>query len=291
MNKARAGLAAVLAAATASVAAGAAHAEIFFSDTYVSYRHLFQDKQPGYAGNITEDALNISYANGWTYGSNFASLDLENFGHQDPANSVVGPAQNDSFEFYGLFRTTLSGNKISKTKDFSFGPIADIGLEAGFDLDTQDDQFASYKKLVVFGPQFAIALPRGFWTISTVLSHEWNTNAFLPNGNATNFDVTGEIETAWLFPFSVGGVPLSFTGYGNIIGPKGKGATGDFYHHTEILFHPKLLVDVGSLLGFKPQQIEAGVGFEYWHNKFGSTRPPLAGTQQDSVFVEIGYHF
>src|SRR6266567_455443 len=120
----------LLAALAASTAlAGPASAEIFWSDTYLSVRHLWQDKQPGYAGNVAETAGNIAYANGWTYGSNFASLDLENFGHQDPANSAFGKGKSDSFEFYGVFRTVLSGNKISGTKNFAFGPFSDVGLE------------------------------------------------------------------------------------------------------------------------------------------------------------------
>ena len=58
-------------------------------------------------------------------------------------------------------------------------------------------------------------------------------------------------------------MPLSFTGFADFIGPKGKGATGDFYHRAEILIHPKLLVDVGDLLGYAPNKIQAGVGYEY----------------------------
>lgn len=54
--------------------------------------------------------------------------------------------------------------------------------------------------------------------------------------------------------------------------------------------HPKLMLDVGSLVGFQPKKLEAGVGYEYWHNKFGNV-PPLSGTEQNSVFVEVGYHF
>ena len=77
---------------------------------------------------------------------------------------------------------------------------------------------------------------------------------------------------------------------GNIISPKGSGATGDPRHGTEILLHPKLLVDVGKLVGLQPHKLEAGVGYEYWHNKFGNT-PPIPGTEQNSVFVEAGYHF
>ena len=265
---------------------------IEFQDTYLSIRYLPEDKQPGYAKDINEVAGNISYANGWTYGSNFVSLDFEDFSKRgDPANSVVGKANSDSFELYSVFRTTLSGNKIFGGNQFSFGPIRDIGLELGLDVDTQDDQFASYKRLVIVGPQFSINLPRGFWTVTVGMSKEWNTDAFVTNGNGTNYDPTYEIETAWAYPFAAGPVPLNFTGFANLIGPKGSGATGDFYHRVEILFHPKLMVDVGELLGMPAKKFEAGVGFEYWHNKFGSVKEAVPGTEQRSVFVEAGYHF
>ncbi len=265
---------------------------IEFQDTYLSIRYLPENKQPGYAGNTPEVAGNISYVNGWTYGSNFVSLDLEDFAAKgDPANSVTGHADSNSFELYSVFRTVLSGNKIFGGNMFSFGPIRDIGFEMGADFDTQNDQFASYKKLIIAGPQFSINLPRGFWNITVGVSHEWNTNAYLANGNGSNFNPTWEIETSWAFPFAIGPVPLNFTGFADFIGPKGGGATGDFYHRTEILLHPKLLVDVGDLIGYGARKIEAGVGFEYWHNKFGSVPQYVPGTEQKSVFVELGYHF
>jgi hypothetical protein len=54
----------------------------------------------------------------------------------------------------------------------------------------------------------------------------------------------------------------------------GRGATGDSYHRIEVLIHPKLMVDVGELLGYAPNKIDAGVGYEYWHNTFGNTPNP-----------------
>ena len=265
---------------------------IDFQDTYLSIRYLPQDKQPGYGKNVNEVAGNISYANGWTYGSNFASIDFEDFSARgDPANSVTGHADSNSAEVYAVFRSVLSGNKVTGSNMFSFGPVRDVGLLIGFDFDTQNDQFASYKKLVTFGPQFSFNLPRGFLNVTLGLSHEWDTNAYLSNGNGTNFDPAFTIETAWAFPFAVGPVPLNFTGFANLITPKGKGATGDFNHGTEILLHPKLMVDVGELLGYVPKKVEAGVGYEYWHNKFGNIPRYVPGTEQNSVFVEVGYHF
>ena len=265
---------------------------IDFQDTYLSIRYLPQDKQPGYAKNVNEVAGNVSYANAWTYGSNFASIDFEDFSYRgDPANSVTGRADSNSAEVYAVFRSVVSGNKVTGSDMFRFGPIRDVGLLVGFDFDTQNDAFASYKKLVTFGPQFAINLPRGFLNITLGLSKEWDTNGFLQNGNGTNFSPAFTIETAWAFPFAVGPVPLNFTGFANLITPKGKGATGDFNHGTEILLHPKLMVDVGELLGYTPKKVEAGVGYEYWHNKFGDVPRYVVGTEQNSVFVEAGYHF
>ncbi len=279
------------ACAASALCATPASAEIFFQDTYVSIRNLWQDKQPGFAGNVDEAALNVSYANAWTYGSNFFSADFENFTKQDGANSAFGgKVTSDSAEVYALFRTVLSGNKISGTNNFSFGPIKDIGLEFGADMDTQDDQFASYKRFIVFGPQFAINMPKGFWNIGIHISHEWNTNAYLHN-NSTSFNPAPELETAWLYPFNIGTVPLKFTGFLNVIGPKGKGNKEDVNHGTEVLAHPKLMVDIGAVLGGKPNQFDAGVGFEYWYNKFGNEAKYLVGTTQDAFFVEAGYHF
>lgn len=291
MTRARMAQAGLVAASLALIPCKSFAWGIDYQDTYLSIRYLPDDKQPGYRKSVNEVAGNVSYANGWTYGSNFASIDFEDFSSRgDPANSVTGHANSNSAEVYAVFRTVLSGNKVSGSNMFSFGPIRDIGFLLGFDFDTQNDQFASYKKLITAGPQFSFNLPRGFLNVTVGMSHEWDTNAYLTNGNGTNFNTTYTIETVWAYPFAVGPVPLNFTGFANLVGPKGKGATGDFYHRTEILVHPKLMVDVGELLGYTPKKIEAGIGYEYWHNKFGSVPQYVPGTEQNSVFFEIGYH-
>jgi hypothetical protein len=294
--------AAVFAGLTAMASGSAAYADgakIDWSDTYVSYRYVPMNKQPGFGKNAPEHAVNISYANGWTYGSNFVSLDMEYFQRYDQSNcAFCSHTTAGSAELYAVFETTFSGNKIFKTNAFGFGPIADTGLEVDVEGDTQNDQFASFKKLLVTGPQFAIAIPKGFWTVTLGVSKEWNTDGFLPNGNGTNYNPAPILQTAWDLPFKIGPVAMDFTGFTNIIGPKGKGATGDYKQREEILAHPKLLADVGALVGYEPGKIQAGIGYEYWLNKFGSYNSGLkstgglgGGTQENSVFFEIGYHF
>ena len=298
---------AVSVAALGLLAATRAEAGTFpsieYQDFYLSYRYVPDNVQPGYPGSVPANEINLSYANGWTYGSNFFSLDFEQFSLGDP--SVTNPYGSQavhsnlgSSEFYGVFRTTLSGNKIFNTNAFAFGPVSDVGLRIGMDYDVQNDQFGSYKRLFVAGPQFDINLPKGFWNISLEVSHEWDTNGYAyPDGPATSFSPTYEIETAWLYPFNIGPVPLQFTGFMNVIGPKGRGYSeppgypGDFYHKMEILAHPKILVDVGSLVHYTPGKLMAGVGYEFWMNKFGSAKPEVEGTQEHTVFFEVGYNF
>jgi nucleoside-specific outer membrane channel protein Tsx len=289
-------------AALAGVALGALSAapafagvgsSIEFQDWYVSYRYVPNNTQPGDNNGhaVPESAINVAYVNGWTYGSNFLDLDAEQFSKGDPSQSIDGKPNLGSSEFYGVFRTTLSGDKISGTNDFTFGPIADVGFRIGGDYDVQNDSFGSYKRLFVAGPQFDLALPKGFANISLEVSHEWDTNGFAEPGPSTSFSPTAEVESAWMYPVSLGPVDAQITGFANIIAPKGKGYGGDFYHKTEILLHPKVLFDVGKLVGYTPGKLMAGVGYEYWFNKFASTKPPLQGTQEHSVFFEVGYNF
>ncbi len=86
---------------------------------------------------------------------------------------------------------------------FSFGPIRDVGLELGFDIDTQNDVFASYKKLLIVR---AAVLDQ---PAARLLDHharavEGVEHQRLSNGNGTNYNPTFEIETAWSFPFAIG---------------------------------------------------------------------------------------
>ncbi len=156
--------------------------------------------------------------------SNFVSLDFEDIGHQDGSNAITGTNDSHSFEFYGVFRTVLSGNKIFETNAFSWGPIKDIGLELGGDPGHPERRLRLLQAAARRWPAILDRHPEGFWTATIAVSHEWDTDAFLPNGNGTNFNPTYYIESAWLYPFNIGPVPLKFTGFLNIIGPKGLGA-------------------------------------------------------------------
>ncbi len=106
---------------------------------------------------------------------------------------------------------------------------------------------------------------------------------------AAGFDLNTK-NTAFALGFKAGAMPLSFEGYGSLTGPKGNDGFGQATR-TEFLFHPKLMVDVGALAGTKKETYLAGIGWEYWHNKFGADHTKVPGAIQSTPFAELAVRF
>jgi nucleoside-specific outer membrane channel protein Tsx len=245
------------------------------------------------AQNVEKTILSFTHASGYKYGSNFFNIDMLYSDTHDPVQGQAVVTSVGSLEVYTVYRHTLSFSKISGSK-VGFGPVKDIGFEFGADLNTKNNSFASRKVMPIAGLSFSIDIP-GFLNIGIMANKEWNTNGLLfRNADGTvssfqpkrsvEFDVTPMLTAAWFYP--VYG-PLSFEGFGSVNFPKGKdGAGADT--KTEVLLHPKLMVDVGSLVGAKG--IQVGAGFQYWLNKFGNLHTDLPGSYEKVLFGEIAYH-
>jgi hypothetical protein len=281
---------ALLGAAVASVLmVGQAHA-FTFSDTLISTEWGPSYKEPGIVGPINKNIISFTHADGYKYGTNFFNIDaLKSDGH-DPANGGSGGAM----EVYAVYRHTLSGNAVTGSKAFSLGPLGDIGLEFGFDVNTKNTTFAPNKRLLVIGPQFQFDLPgKGFLSISLVAAEEWGHTGltFSPTiQHDIQFDTYLLMENAWALPFTLIGVDWNFKGFMNVATPKGK----DFFGadtKTEVLVHPKLMADVGKLIGIDRHIIEAGVGWQYWYNKFGNNHETTSGAIESTPFLELSYRF
>ncbi|MDN0083125.1 hypothetical protein QU487_10220 [Crenobacter sp. SG2305] len=59
---------------------------------------------------------------------------------------------------------------------------------------------------------------------------------------------------------------------------------------SETLVHAGLLVDVGQLAFGKKETFFAGVGYEYWRNKFGNSSADTPGTKANTPFVNLELH-
>jgi hypothetical protein len=240
--------------------------------------------EPGVAADVSKTVLTFTHASGYKFGSNYLNLDLLYSSSKDPVRGVETVQSVGAAEFYGVYRHTLSLGRALDTKRFSFGPVRDLGIEAGVDANTKQNGFAARKIMPVAGLSLALAVP-GFWNVSVLANKEWNTNA-LPGAarQSVEFDVTAMFATAWAVP--VAG-PVSFEGFGLVNLPKGNDGFGAATK-TELLFHPKVMVELGGLFDSKGYQL--GAGWQYWVNKFGSDHNALPGALESALFFEAAIH-
>lgn len=240
--------------------------------------------EPGINHNVAKHVISYTHVDGYKYGGNYLNIDFL-YSNSDSGDVVWGLNQiksAGSLEMYAVYRHSLSLNRITGTKMFTFGSVVrDVSIELGGDINTKNNSFASRKILPVAGVSVAFNVP-GFLNVGILADKEWNTNAIV--GKEITFDVTAMFTAAWGIPIYG---PVSFEGFALANLPKGKDAFGADTK-TEVLLHPKAMVDLGYFFGSKGYQI--GAGWEYWLNKFGSDQS-VPGCLQSAVFLEAALHF
>lgn len=260
-----------------------------WSDTSLHYAYGGNFREPGVtdpngrAAEIKKQIVSFSHSDGYTYGTNFLNVDVLMSDRSDPVNNGTAGAT----EIYATYRHQLSLNAVTGSDVFKRGPLRDLSIAAGFDLNTKNTAFAPAKRMFVLGPTFQFDVP-GFWNVSLLFRTERNYNGIV--GQTVHFRNTAMMETAWSIPFRLSGALLHFEGFANVVAPKGPDGFGT-QTKTEILMHPKIMLDVGHWLSLKARTLEAGVGWEYWYNKFGSDHNRVPGAIQSTAFVEAAVHF
>ncbi|MBO1519082.1 outer membrane protein OmpK [Oceanisphaera pacifica] len=258
-----------------------------WSDTSVGYRYGSDFTEPFNPNDVEKHILSLTHASGYDYGQNFFNVDLLQSDNQDPANGDARGEGDGAFEAYVTYRHQLHLGKIFD-KDLSFGPVKEVGLTAGFDLNTKNTEVAPRKQMLVVGPTLKFDVPKGFLDFSVLYAHERNHNGknstlLTPKPNDVTFNDYTIYNLTWGLPFQVGSVPMKFQGFGNYNTAKGKGTT------DEQLVRTSLMVDVGQLAFNKNNTVWAGVGYEYWNNKFGITGAPGVDTHAPTFNLE--WHF
>jgi nucleoside-specific outer membrane channel protein Tsx len=266
-----------------------AHAQ--FQDNSIRYWYGsdFREPDTNKGQNISKNILSFTHVDGgYKLGNNFLNIDLLKSNHTDPANNAPTAGAT---EVYIVYRHDVSLNKITNSKKFTFGPVKDVLITGGVDLNTKNTTFAPGKRMPVFGPTFALKVPKGFWDVSLLWDKEWNNNGIPLSfvNHAVVFKSAAMVTTAWGVPlFKIGKAPLSFEGFGLLNSTKGKDGFGNGTK-PETLLHPKLMYNVGSLFGEK-HNYSVGVGYEYWNNKFGNDNHANPGSCAHAPFVEVALH-
>lgn len=255
-----------LALACALVGVPAAAQAATWSDTFVGYRHGTDFHEPTNTRAVEKHVLQFTHASGYAVGQNFLNLDIFQSDKADPASGGGSGAT----EFYMTYRHQVHLGKVFD-KSLAFGPVKEVAITAGADLNTKNTAFSPRKRLLVLGPTLKFDVP-GFLDISLLLGKEWNRcglGAPACPKTEVSFDPQWIVSAAWGIPFNAGPVPLKFQGFINVNGEKGRDYAG-VKTRTETLMRTSLMVDVGQMAWGKKNTFLMGVGYEYWRNKFGN---------------------
>jgi hypothetical protein len=267
-----------------------------WSDTWVNYKYQADSREPTNPNDIAKHTVGFTHASGYKYGSNFVNVDAIKSDSWDPAStgriaSVRGQGEGAQ-EIYLTYRTNFEAGKVTGTP-LAFGVIKDVALTAGLDINTKNNEGAGNKKMWVVGPTFMMKMDKGFFNIGTFLSQETNRlNANIGGTNVgprdTTFDVAPMLSASWNVPFQAG-LPAKFQGFFNVVGEKGKSYDGTTDTKTEYFSRSSVMWDVGTAMGLKNNTVWAGVGYEYWKNKFGNQKG--TGTDVRSLMYMGEWHF
>jgi hypothetical protein len=269
----------------------------FVNDNSVGYRYEFVATNPG-AGKTPKHVLNFTHFDVWAYGTNFFTVDWlkATRGTQTPtATGTEGYT-----EIYGFFRSTFGFNEVFGTKAFSVGPLTNVSLMIGADLNTDNTFLGSAKRSIEAGIQFSFATPyKGFLNLTPTIYKEWQHDGFAaafgagtnPSG-AVSFNTTWGFEYLWVQPLAFQPLPLTFKAFGTVHGAKGCGepcggpVAQGFARKVEWYAQENLELDVGKLANYRPGMYSVFVGYRYWVNKFGidpQQTPVAAGNSTGNV--------
>jgi hypothetical protein len=272
------------------------------NDNRVTYSYIFAGTDPGVFSVRPDGSLNsktqkqvysFTHFDVWAYGTNFFTISAFKSDHNDPvANCPPGQFGNcaGTTEIYGLIRSTFGFNEIFNTRAFTVGPLRNVSLQLGADLNTQNNAVGPAKRDFVAGLQFAFDLPyKGFFNIAPLYYKEINHNAFLQCGPGgvpgvtclsdgnTNFNGTWAVEMNYYM--DLGFLPpaidyFSISGRAGFYGKKGSESSPLAGTSTavEINSEPiRLTFDASKAIwGAKySHNVDVWVAYRYWKNKFG----------------------
>lgn len=261
-----------------------------WSDTSLGYRYGQKFAEPYGPNDISKSIFSLTHASGYKYGSNYLNVDMLLADEKDP--SAPG-ALSGSQETYVVYRHTLDIGKINGSP-IAFGPVRGVGLTLGFDWNSKSDAgYNSKKRMLVAGPTLMFDVP-GFLNASLLLLNESNApyNAYSKTAVPRyTYKTHAMLNAAWAIPFNAG-IPLSFEGYANFIGSKGK---DEFGGNTKAETHidMQIMYDISEAAGAAKNTLKVGLEYEYWKNKFGNDDggPAGPGATAKTPMVRLEYHF
>jgi hypothetical protein len=249
-----------------------------------AYRNPFitTPEQPDGA-DIVRHAIEFKHVDAWKYGHNAVEIIIKKSSDVEPAAG----GGTGALGLYSIFRSGVGINRVARRPVISLGPLRDIDVQVGMNLETKSSDYAPQERSLFFGPNLQFRFGSGFLNVGLQVRKEWNHNGNL--GVNESYDVDFNIEPVWHFPFRLGAAQLALDGFADYNTAKGKDAAG---HETrpEFIARPLVKFDISPLVGQRSRILEVAVGFEYWHNMFGKDADRVPGAKQLTPVFTIAAH-
>jgi hypothetical protein len=136
------------------------------NDNSIGYSYEFTGTNPG-AGETPKNVLTFTHFDVWKYGTNFFNLD---YLKATSSSTPTASGTQGYSEIYGIVRSTFGFNEIFNTRAFAIGPLTDVSLLVGADLNTDNTGLNSEKRSIEAGLQFSFVAPyKGFINLSPTI--------------------------------------------------------------------------------------------------------------------------
>jgi hypothetical protein len=249
-----------------------------------AYRNPFTTtpSQPDGA-DISRNTLEFKHVDAWRYGHNLVEIIIKKASDVEPA---AGGGEG-AMGLYAILRSGVGINRLAGAPVVAIGPLRDIAIQAGLNLETKNSDYAPQERTLYLGPSFQFRVGGGFVNVALQLRKEWNHNGHL--GVSESYDVGFNVEPVWHLPFRLGRTQLALDGFAAYNTAKGKDAAGRDTR-AELIARPLLKIDLGTLAGRKARVLELGVGLEYWHNMFGKDADRVPGAEQLTPVFSLVVH-
>jgi len=254
-----------------------------FSDTWIAYRYGESFTEPNRPDKITKHIPTLSHLNSNRSGIHFISLEGRFSNDADPDKG----GRDGADEYLFNYRWQLPAGRMLQ-KPLALGPVHDLAFMAGIDLTTKNTLFAPRKRAWMAGLVIKLDVP-GYLDIALLYYKERNHKGIpgTPRPDTT-FDGTWLLNVMWGIPFQAGPLPAVFQGLFNRLGDKGN----DFNDRPtagETLLRTAVMFDIGQPAGLDRTTLLAGLGYEWWRNKYGT--PAGVGTHTRTPTLNLEWHF
>ncbi|MBM7062880.1 nucleoside-binding protein [Pseudomonas sp. UL073] len=264
------------------LAAGGDAMALEWMNNSVGFRYGKEFTNPNNPNDIAKRIYSFTHASGYQYGSNYFNLDVFLSDSNDPRKGT----DHGGSEVYGVYRHQLFASRVFDRK-FDNALVKDYALTLGFDANRNNNLASAKKRALVFGP--TLKLNTAGFTDFSVLYYKEKNHSGIPNAKHPDhtFDATYMLSLAWMRPFEIGGHAAKFQGFVNHVGDKGEDYN-DKDTAPETLMRAALMVAARPGKNVKPN-LYFGVGYEYWHNKFGVDGGRGSRTSTPTVNLELTF--